>query len=158
MIKDKLFFFADTQLNREAQGGSVLTTVPTAAERAGNLSDWLAASPNYQIFDPATGNPATGAGRQPFPGNVIPANRISPQALAIMQYLPLPNTNAFGTSYQNNYVNSGATAITGNAWDTRWDYYINPTNAIFGRYSYAGFTEQAPGAFGSEAGGPAFVN
>ncbi len=158
VIKDKLFFFADTQLNREAQGGSVLTTVPTAAERAGNLSDWLAASPNYQIFDPATGDPISGAGRQPFPGNIIPASRISPQAQAIMQYLPLPNTNAFGTSYQNNYVNSGATAITGNAWDTRWDYYINPNNAIFGRYSYAGFTEQAPGAFGEEAGGSAFVN
>ncbi len=158
IIKDKLFFFADTQLNREAQGGSVLTTVPTAAERGGNLSDWLAASPNYQIYDPASGNPVTGVGRQPFPGNVIPQNRISPQASAILNYFPLPNSSAFGTPYQNNYTVSGATAITGNQFDTRMDYYINPSNAIFGRYSYAGFTEQAPGAFGLEAGGPRFVN
>ena len=56
IIKDKLFFFGDAQLNRQSQGGSVLTTVPTAAERTGNLSDWLAASPNYQIYDPNTGN------------------------------------------------------------------------------------------------------
>ena len=59
IIKDKLFFFGDAQLNRQSQGGSVLTTVPTAAERTGNLSDWLAASSNYQIYDPATGNQTT---------------------------------------------------------------------------------------------------
>ena len=42
VIKDKLFFFADAQLTRNHQGGSLLTTVPTEAERAGNLGDWLA--------------------------------------------------------------------------------------------------------------------
>ncbi len=35
---------------------------------------------------------------------------------------------------------------------------MNPKNAIFGRYSYAAYTEQAPGAFGLEAGGPNFGN
>jgi hypothetical protein len=158
IIKDKLFFFADTQLNREFQGGGVLTTVPTAAERTGNLSDWLAASPTYQIFDPATGNPATGAGRQPFPGNIIPQSRLSPQALAILNYFPLPNTNAFGTSYQNNYTVSGGDTVTANQFDTRWDYYVNSANAIFGRYSYEGGTVVGPGAFGLEAGGPNFAH
>ena len=158
IIKDKLFFFVDTQLNRQAQGGSVLTTVPTAAERTGNLSDWLAASPTYQIYDPKTGNPLTGVGRTPFPNNVIPTSRLSPQALAIMNYFPLPNSNAFGTPYQNNYTVSGAVGITGNAWDTRVDYYLTQKDSVFGRYSYAAFTEQSPGAFGLEAGGPSFGN
>jgi hypothetical protein len=157
IIKDKLFFFGDAQLNRQGQGGSVLTTVPTAAERGGNLSDWLAASPNYQIYDPNTGN-ADGTGRTPFPGNIIPINRLSPQALAIMSYFPLPNTNIEGTTYTNNYSASGSVGITGNLWNTRWDYYLNPKNTIFGRYSYAAFTEQAPGAFGLEAGGPTIGN
>jgi hypothetical protein len=31
---------------------------------------------------------------------------------------------------------------------------LNQKNTIFGRYSYAAYTEQAPGAFGLEAGGP----
>jgi hypothetical protein len=164
IIKDKLFFFADTQLNRQAQGGSVLTTVPTAQERgniasgtSANLGDWLAASSNYQIFDPASGNPTTGLGRVPFAGNVIPANRLSPQAEAILSYFPLPNI-ASSTPYGNNYSASGDVAITGNQWDTRWDYYVNPKNSIFGRYSYAKYTEGAPGAFGLEAGGPNFGN
>ncbi len=156
IIKDKLFFFADAQLNRQSQGGGVLTTVPTAAERTGNLSDWLAVSPRYQIYDPATGNPLTGVGRQPFAGNIIPQSRLSPQAQAILNYFPLPNSNAFGTPYQNNYTASGAVAITANQFDTRMDYYLNPSNAIFGRYSYEGGTVQAPGAFGLEAGGPSF--
>jgi len=158
IIKDKLFFFADTQLNRQAQGGSVLTSVPTAQDRTGDLSDWLAASPNYQIYDPATGSQSNGTGRTPFPNNVIPAGRLSPQAQALMQYWPLPNTNSSGISYANNYAVGGDVNITGNEWDTRWDYYLNSNNSIFGRYSYQGFTEQAPGAFGLEAGGPNFGN
>ena len=158
VIKDKLFFFADTQLNRQALGGSLNTSVPTAQDRTGNLGDWLAASSNYQIFDPASGNQTTGVGRVPFPNNVIPTARLSPQALAILAYFPLPNTSSFGTSYGNNYDASGDVAITGNLWNTRWDYYLNPKNSIFGRYSYAAYTEQAPGAFGLEAGGPNFGN
>jgi len=157
IIKDKLFFFADTQINRQAQGGSVLTSVPSAQDRTGNLGDWLANNPNYQIYDPATGN-ADGTNRQPFAGNLIPTNRLSPQALAIMAYWPLPNTNSSGLTFANNYDASGDVAITGNLWNTRWDYYINPKNSIFGRYSYAAYTEAAPGAFGLEAGGPNFGN
>lgn len=152
VIKDKLFFFADTQLNRQAQGGSVNTSVPTALNRTGNFSDWLAISGNNQIYDPATGN-ADGTGRQPFAGNIIPQSRLSPQALAILAYWPLPNSTALGT-VGNNYDASGAVAITGNLWDTRWDYYLNQKNTIFGRYSYGAYTEQAPGAFGLLAGGP----
>lgn len=159
VIKDKLFFFGDAQLNRQSQGGSVLTTVPTAAMRTGDLSEYLAAGgSNYQIYDPNTGDPVTGVGRVPFANNKIPANRLSPQAQALLAYFPLPNTNVAGTSYQNNFAENGATAITGNSWNTRWDYYLNEKNSFFGRYSYAQFTEQAPGAFGELAGGPQFVN
>ena len=169
VIKDKLFFFADTQLTRESQGGSKTVSVPTAEERMGNFSDWLAAGSNvtiapgqvinqYQIFDPTTGNQTTGQGRTPFPGNIIPPSKLSPQALALLNYFPLPNYSGNGTLYTNNYEGSGATAITGNSWNTRWDYYLNQKNSIFGRYSYAAYTESAPGLFGLEAGGPQPVN
>jgi hypothetical protein len=153
ILKDKLFFFGDAELVREAQGGSVLTNVPTAAERTGDLSAWLNPSyGGYKIYDPTTGDPATGIGRTAFPNNVIPASRISPQAAALLNYFPLPNTN--GGAPFNNYAVNGDVGITANKWDTRWDYYLNQKNSIFGRYSYGAFTEQAPGAFGEEAGGP----
>ncbi len=162
IIKDKLFFFGDAQLTRNLKGGSVLASVPTAQDRTGNLSDWLAANPAYQIYDPNTGNSTTGTGRTPFPGNVIPPGRLSPQALAILNYFPLPNTagtlvNGVAAPY-NNFTSNGALTNNGNNWNTRWDYYGNEKNTFFGRYSYAGFDLGAPGAFGLAAGGPSFNN
>jgi hypothetical protein len=159
IIKDKFFYFGDIQLNRQSQGASVVTSVPTALNRTGNFSDWLAYNKNYQIYDPTTGNPATGVGRTPYPNNTIPASQLSKQALAILNYFPLPNYQQIaGAPFVNNYSTNGAVAITGNSYNTREDYYINSKNTIFGRYSYQGFTEQAPGAFGAVAGGPAFGN
>jgi hypothetical protein len=126
------------------------------------LSDWLGLGPQYQIYDPATGNPTTGVGRVPFAGNVIPSNRLSPQAVALLNYWPLPNTagtvvNGLVAPY-NNYAATGALTNNGNQWNTRWDYYMNEKNSFFGRYSYASFDLSAPGAFGLLAGGPNFNN
>jgi hypothetical protein len=157
VIKNKLFFFGDAQLTRRSDGQSVVTTVPTAAARTGDLSAYLNNGNNI-IFDPATGDPKTGLNRIPFANNTIPGNRLSPQALALLNYFPLPNTveQGSGLTYRNNYSTSGTETFNANQWDTRWDYYLNEKNTFFGRYSYSGFTIQAPGAFGAEAGGPSF--
>jgi hypothetical protein len=159
IIKNKLFYFGDVQLNRQSQGASVVTSVPDAANRTGNFSEWLAYNSSYQIYDPTTGNPTTGVGRTPFANNTIPSNQISSQAKAILAFFPSPNTQQIsGAPFVNNYAGNGAVAINGNQFNTREDYYLNPNNTIFGRYSFAGFTEVAPGAFGLEAGGPQFGN
>ena len=159
ILKNKLFFFGDVQLNRQSQGASVVTSVPDALTRSGNFSEWLAYNPNYQIYDPNSGNPTTGVGRTPFAGNTIPAGQQSSQAKALLQYFPSPNIQQIaGAPFVNNYAVNGAVAITGNSYNTREDYYLNQQNSLFGRYSYQGFTEQAPGAFGAVAGGPAFGN
>ena len=56
------------------------------------------------IFDPATGRDVNGVWtRDPFPGNIIPANRIAPAASAMMQYYPDPNYTSAGVApWQNN--------------------------------------------------------
>src|SRR4030095_1280631 len=57
---------------------------PTALERQGDFSQTLdSAGRLIVIRDPVTG--------QAFPGNVIPKNRITPNALAVMSLMPLPN-------------------------------------------------------------------
>jgi hypothetical protein len=63
--KDKAFWFFDYQGNRENLGGSVLTRVPTLAERQGNLSNL-----GVNLYNPTTGN-ADGTGRSLFPSGVI---------------------------------------------------------------------------------------
>ena len=158
VIKDKLFFFGDAQLNSQSQGASLLTSVPTALNRTGNFSDWLANNSNYAIYDPHTGDPNTGVGRTPYPNNTIPASQISSQAKAIMAYFPLPNTQTIaGQPFVNNYAANGAVAIAGHAWDTREDYYLNEKNNIFGRYSFQGLNRPAaPSALWRS--GPEFGN
>jgi len=159
ILKNKFFFFGDAQLNRQAQGGSIVTSVPSAQDRTGDFSDWTKFNSAYQIYDPTTGDPATGIGRTPYPNNTISPSQLSPQAQAILKYFPASNfVQTANTPFVSNFNANGDINITGNAWDTREDYYINDKNTIFGRYSYAAFTEQAPGAYGSAAGGPAFVN
>ena len=155
IIKDKLFFFADAELVRQRFSGSVTTTVPTALARTGNFSEYLAASPENQIFDPATGDPVTGVGRLPFAGNIIPNGRLSPQALAIMKYFPLPNL-VVSNPLLPNYAASGGGTFDANKWDTREDYFANEKTTLFGRYSNHQFARGAVGAFGALAGGPAF--
>jgi hypothetical protein len=159
IIKDKLFFFGDAQLQRASIGGSLLTTVPTLENRGGNFGDWLALGSQYQIYDPGTGTGTgtIGVGRVPFAGNVIPTSRLSPQALNLLQYFPAANVNESGTPY-NNYTANGNLTNNGNLWNTRWDYYPSQKDSVFGRYSYAQFDLAAPGVFGDIAGGQAFNN
>jgi hypothetical protein len=66
-----------------------------------------------------------------------------------------PNVAPEQRAFVNNYVATGSEAFDSNQWNTRWDYFINEKNSLFGRYSYAKFDKSAPGAFGLLAGGPA---
>ena len=143
--KNKLFLFGDYQLTRQIQGDSIIATVPNAAYRAGDFSSY----PN-PIFDPATGN-ADGTGRTAFPNNIIPAGRISPVAINLLNLLPAPNISQ-GTD--NNYVGGVKQKFNQNWADTRGDWNINDNDKFFVRYSYfSTLLDNAP-LFGVEAGGP----
>src|SRR5947209_18654506 len=73
--KDKTFYFADYQGSRQHNGGSLLTRVPTAAERAGDLSDLSTAIYN-PCADVACTSLVAPANRPQFANNVIPTNMI----------------------------------------------------------------------------------
>jgi hypothetical protein len=145
--KDKLFFFGDYQGTQRRIGGSESLRVPTAAERAGNLSDL-----GVTIYDPSTGNP-NGTGRVPFAGANL-SGRISPPATAILNALPLPNI-ATTNPAANNFATSAVERYNTNQFDTRGDYFVNEKLRLFGRYSYLAANVNAPGPFGLY-GGSAF--
>ena len=79
--RSKSFFFFSYEGGRRRESGLSRVLIPTAAERAGDFSDWRDAQGNLvPIYDPATqagGNPST---RTPFPGNQIPSSRFSSTA------------------------------------------------------------------------------
>jgi hypothetical protein len=156
---DKMFYFGDYQANRQHTGGSQLQRVPTAAERAGDLSGL-----NTPIFNPCPGNTLTDctpttmvapASRQQFANGVIPASLLSAQSLALLSSIPLPNIQGVSGNTPN-YAASGLGILNSDAFNVRIDRYQTEKLHMFGRYSFMRYNIQAPGAFGDLAGGPQF--
>jgi hypothetical protein len=83
-------FFGNFQHVRDHNATTQSAFMPTALERGGDFSQSRnALGQPVRLIDPSTG--------QPFANNVIPADRISPQAAALLGYYPQPNTD--GTSF-----------------------------------------------------------
>ena len=85
---DRTFFFGAVEwlYDRFPEPGP--QTVPTAAMRNGDFSALLAQG--IVIYDPATAQlvERRASSGQPFPGNIIPTNRINPIARNVLTLLP----------------------------------------------------------------------
>jgi outer membrane receptor protein involved in Fe transport len=96
--RDHTFFFINMERSKSLTPDNLIRTVPTVLQRAGDFSQTrTSAGQLITIYDPLTTrpNPAGGFIRDPFPGNVIPADRIDPIAKAILDHYPQPtNDNA----------------------------------------------------------------
>ena len=161
IIKDKLFVFGDylRTTDREAYNNT-LTVVPTQfyTDNGRGFIDLSAplAGGKGQVYDPATGNQLTGAGRTPFAGNLIPINRVNPVSLALLRGLPAPNQNTTNIAAPvNNYSTRLPFSKNTNSYDIKADYTLTQKDHLSGRFSYQKVnTFQAP-AYGSFLGGPA---
>ena len=147
LLKNKLFFFANSERTSREQIAPVrLFSVPNDALRRGDFSGVGAT-----IYDPAS-NPDP-ALRTPFPGNIIPANRIDPAAIEMINRLPLPNN---GTSFVNNYQAQGTEDYERDNNDFKVTYQPGSNFTLFGRYSYSPSDIFDPPALG-DAGGDALA-
>ena len=93
---DRTFFFFNWEQTKQRSPEDSIVTVPTELERRGDFSQTFDGSARLiRVFDPDTtrADPARPGFfiRDQFPGNQIPANRLDPIALRILQYYPLPN-------------------------------------------------------------------
>lgn len=159
VIKNKLFLFGDYQGTRQANGVTNNITIPTstvlstcsAATGMCDLSQYLNNVPNGngQVYDPATGNANTGAGRTPFAGNLIPVSRLSPVAVKILKLFPAP----INSSLTNNFFGSGSGPFHGNSFDIRGDYQAPGNLHIFGRYTRAYYSLNGSPNLGIGLGG-----
>ena len=121
IVKNKIFFFWSEEWRRERRGVVLSGNVPTAAEKQGDFSGTLTGPLPH---DP---NTCHAVGTQiicdPFPGNKIPTNRLSPAGLAFMKIFPDPNASG-----SPNWVTSQLQPI-----DTRQDSIrgdVNVTNKM----------------------------
>ncbi len=126
IAEGRTFFFTSWERTRQLTSETVVSTVPTLLNRAGNFSDLrTGAGVPVTIFDPAT--------RQPFDSNVIPANRLDPVALAALEYFPLPNRP--GTlSSANNYVGNSESALDRDILVGRVDHRLGAADMLTVRY------------------------
>ena len=126
VMKDKTFFFFNYEGQRRRRQTTSIATVPTPAQRQGDLS-----SLTSQIYDPLSGDPVTGK-RQPFPGNAIPTNRLDPISQKLLAYWPAPNLP--GNSA--NFITTVPQKVDYDQYTTRIDHNLTNNDRVMGRYSY----------------------
>ncbi len=86
--------------------------------------------------------------------NQIPASRLDPNAIKLLNLYPAPTNGNFTT----NFANSPNLYEHRNAFDTRIDYNISQKDQIFGRFSFVDDPNFIPGIFGGIADGGGFQN
>jgi hypothetical protein len=138
IVKGRSFFFADYQGWRIEKPLTLVSTVPTDLMRRGDFSEL-----NRAIYDPSTG--------LPFPGRVIPAERIDPSARAIVERF-YPTANVAGTRNAagqiiNNYVANPSEMRHDDQFDVRIDHNLGSRNRMFARYSFEKSNRFAPSSF-----------
>jgi len=154
----KTFFFVsfdDTRNNNFLGDGT--RSVPNAAERTGDFSQSFTTQTlggvlqryPIQIYDPLSTD-ATSGNRTPFPNNTIPQNRLSPIALNILKYVPLPNTIADPTGNDsNNYVPPAVRSDKFPALSIRGDQNWSESQRSFVTVRWHHLTEMSGDDFGA---------
>jgi hypothetical protein len=146
--KNKVFIFGDFLWSGDHEANSSLVTIPSSLSRTGNLSE----NPGI-VYDPLSGNTATGVGRTPFTGNIIPPARIDQISLKILQLIPQPNLPFNPVSPSNNYYAMLPFYKNTDYTDEKVDYAVSDKDRLTGRFSFQKpVIYQAP-IFGA-AGGP----
>ena len=140
----RTFFFADYSGIREKRGVTTVNTVPTAATRIGDFSDYRDRNGVViPIYDPLTTRlDAQGRiVRDQFPNNIIPQDRILSVGRNIASIYPLPNN---GSSSFDNYISTPDRDITDDAFSGRVDHRFSANDSMFVRFNYGKFKLDAP--------------
>lgn len=147
IVRNKLFFFGAYQRTVDDSGYVVRATVPTVLQRSGNFTEVA-----NGIYDPLTGA-VNSTGRTAFPGNVIPADRISPIAQRLIGFIPLPNipTAPYG---QTNYTKAQVRERTTDGVDAKVNHTLNQRDQLSYRFNFMRPVVFDPGLYG-QYGGPA---
>ena len=130
-----------------------------------------------QIFDPSTtravtcgaADPVTGITaacpsgvstgsqigfvREPFPGNIIPASRLDPNAIKLLNLYPVPNNSGLF----NNFTTNPVLRNNADQFDVRVDQNFSEKDSLFVRMSYVDNPEVIPGPFPGIADGGSFA-
>ena len=134
--RNRSFFFFAYEGIKDVFPEPAQFTVPTEAQRNGDLSALLAISPSFQIYNPFTARQeGSRIRRDPFPGNRIPANLISPVAKAYLQFYPLPNQPG-DSQGRNNFISGQPRTDDFHSESYRYDQTVSDKQKFYFRYTH----------------------
>lgn len=137
--KDDWFFFIDAEALRERQGLTVISTVPTAAQKTGDFN-------GTRIFDPFSISPDYT--RLPFANNRIPSPMIPAAARNLVALYPDPNLPGVA----DNYRFTPALINNGTGFGAHSDKILTPRGSLSARFDYQHRNQQSPSALPGFAG------
>jgi hypothetical protein len=132
-MKHRMFFFFSYEGVRDKIPTNRTRTIPDPRLRRGDFS-WIPAvqSGAIRIIDPRTG--------EPFPGNVIPSDRLDPAALRVLDMFPAPNTAGIedtrSTLRTSNWIRTGQASDNKNFFVSRVDWNATSKDKIFATFSH----------------------
>ncbi|MGA9772320.1 MAG: TonB-dependent receptor [Blastocatellia bacterium] len=146
IFKDRTFFFASYEGLRQRNSFTFPDSVPPI--------DQIRFLPNGDVdlsglIDPITGNQipifdpefyAVNFFAEQFPGNIIPANRVSPAGRAILlNFFPKPTLPGILNGYFSNFPVQQPFEFNSNTVDARIDHTFSERDRLAGVYHYAPF-------------------
>jgi outer membrane receptor protein involved in Fe transport len=159
--KDKLFYFFSFERTVQRLGASGNYSVPPAEFRVGDFSKWpgctVCGAAFSVVYDPATMVGTDPRTRTPFPGNIVPRNRISPIFDAIQQLAPLPNQVSptdIPNNLSGNFAAAGTLKFNRNNYDIKTNWNPSSKMVVWGKLSRLGAPVSGKYIFG-ELVGPA---
>ncbi len=141
LVRGKTFFWVAADTYRDNQYQNSDMHVPTAAMRNGDFSQVFdSQGRQIVIYDPLTGD-ANGNNRQPFPGNVIPPNRINAVGRAMVNALPLPDASANLDNGNFNYFGRDLLENKAQQGSLKLDHHFNDSISLNGVYLFQDSSE-----------------
>lgn len=167
VLHKKLFFFTSYEQLLHHDQPQWLLNVPTAAQRIGDFSTTLVTGLNgaptpATIYNPFTAAPAYTAGgapiagiyqRQAYPNAII--QNPSAQALALMNYYPMPNRTATSVYGAGNFISTKTRTFLRSSSNSRVDYHPNERNSLYASGGVEAGSINTPGPYG--AGNPFYL-
>lgn len=139
--RDKLFFFWSQEgWPLKTSDPVAQRTVPTELERQGDFSQSIDLNGALIVVtDPTT--------RTPFPGNRIPAGRLDPNGVALLNAFPTPNFTDRSVSRGNyNYLFPATRDNPLGTQTLKLDYNISSSQLFYGTYTWS--KEERTGSIG----------
>src|SRR5262249_38917314 len=142
--RNRTFFFFAYEGERRRQALNYVASVPLLAFKLGDFSIHT-----NRIYDPLTTGAGSSPSRDPFPNNTIPASRMDPVGLALMDLYPDPNLPGLA----GNYTSNPSQSLNRDTFDIKLDHSFSSKDQAFGRYSHHGGDQYVPGSLPLPAAG-----